>query len=226
MVSKQKSIFDKRPVKIIKKEKNKEEFVSLEDSIFASKRKKEKHIESKQVEDKDEFVPIEDIIFCTKTEEECDNNNDITVHDDEVPIEESIFAKKKKGVSSCSKVFSVDKKIDYEALFNKYKVLYMNETILNVQRLNMIDSNIYNNSCVLLEKSKKTKIMNVESYDMVKRVIKSVCTCVGDVFYSYTNMNKTLLDLISELDPEIDTSMMYHILDRSYAEVIDEVNNV
>lgn len=86
----------------------------------------------------------------------------------------------------------------------------------------MIDSNMFNVCCMNLEESRKTKIMNIESYNIVKRIIKSVCTCVGDVFYSYTNLNVTLINLVTEVDLSADTTTIYHILDRSYAEVIDE----
>ncbi len=86
----------------------------------------------------------------------------------------------------------------------------------------MIDANTYNICCMNLEESRKTKYISIEIYDLVKRVIKSACICIEDTFYCYTNMNKALLDLIAELHPDMDISIMYHIVDKSYAEVIDE----
>ena len=229
MASKQKSIFDKEPVKVrSQKDQTKtEDVVPFEDSIFALNKKDKVVVHSEPLVLKEDFVSIEDTIFCQRSVYQEDNNKDdedtkFIVHDDEVPLEESIFAQKKKGVTSNFKIPHKEKKIDLEEVFNRYKDIYMNEYILNTKRLNMIDSNIFNNCCVLLEESRKTKVMNAEAYDVVKRVIKSACTCVGDVFYSYTNMNRTLLSLISEMNPNMDTFTMWNVLDRSYIEVIDE----
>lgn len=200
MVFKQKSIFDEKSVKIQKKQiKTKEEFVSIDDSIFCQK------------------------AIYKEENNESDEDTKFNLHDDEVLFEESIFAKKKKGMPSDFRIPHKEKKIDLDEIFKRYKDLYANEYILNTKRLIMIDANIFNNCCILLEESRKTKVMNIESYDLVKRVIKSSCTCVGDVFYSYANMNMTLLRLISEINPDMDTFTMYNVLDRSYIEVIDEL---
>ena len=203
MVSKQRSIFDKEPVKVR----------SLKN----------------QTKTEDEFVSIEDTIFCQRSiykEDNDDKDDDDTkfvVHDDEVPFDESIFAKSKKKALIVSNVFSKEYKIDLEELFNKYKDIYAIEYILNVKRLNIMDVNTFNTCCINLEESRKTKVMNIDStYDLIKRIIKSVCTCTEDVFCCYTNMNRALLDLISELNPSMDTFTMYQVLDRSYVEVIDE----
>ncbi len=231
MVSKQKGIFDE-PVKVRpqKHQPKTEEVVDFEDSIFALKKKDKIVVHSESLVSKEDFISIDDTIFCQKTiyKEENDEDNEDTkflIHEDEVPLEESIFAKKKKGVSSDFKIPHKEKKVDLEEIFNRYKDLYISEYISNTKRLIMIDANIFNNCCVLLEESRKTKVMNIESYDLVKRVIKSSCTCVGDVFYSYTNMNMTLLRLISEMNSDMDTFTMYNVLDRSYIEVIDELSN-
>lgn len=227
MVSKQKSIFDKEPVKVrVQKEQTKtEDVVPFEESIFALNKKDKITDYSINLAPKEDFVPIEDTIFCQRSIIKDDNGEDSEdnlSHDDEVPLEESIFAKRKKSVLVLPKAFPKECKINLDDLFNKYKDLYMSEYISNVNRSNMIDANMFNNCCVILEESRKTKVMNVEAYDIVKKVIKSVCTCVGDVFYSYTNINIVLLSLISELYPDMDTFTMYKILDRSYIEVIDE----
>lgn len=226
-MSKQRSIFDK-PIKVYpqKEQVKTEELIPFEDSIFAKKSKIVVH--SEPLVSKDDFVSIEDSIFCQRTiyKEENDEDNEdnkFLIHDDEVSLEDSIFAKKKKGMSSDFRIPHKEKKIDLDDIFNRYKDLYISEYISNTMRLNMVDANIFNTCCVLLEESRKTKVMNIESYDLVKRVIKSACTCVGDVFYSYTNMNMTLLRLISEMNPDMDTSIMYNVLDRSYIEVIDEL---
>lgn len=197
MVSKQRSIFEE-PVKV-RSRKNQvrvEDVVPLEDSIFAK------------------------IIYKEKSDD--DEDTKFNLCDDEVPFEESIFAKKKKTVS-CSKVLSKDLKIDYEALFSKYKDLNMKDFIYNTKNLNTVDANTFNVCCMNLEESKKiVGVMDIELYNIVKRVIRSTCTCVSDVFYSYINMNATLLRLISELHPNVDTFTIYQILDRSYAEVIED----
>ncbi len=229
MVSKQKGIFDE-PIKVRsqKFQPKTEEVVSFEDSIFALKKKDKIVVHSELLVIKEDFVPIEDTIFCQSSieQEDSDKDNEDTkfiVHDDEVPLEESIFAKKKKGISSGFKIPHKEKKVDLEDIFKKYKELYVFEYISNIKRMNMIDANVFNNCCFTLEESRKTKVMNIESYDIAKRIIKSTCTCVEDVFYSYTNMNFALISLISEMNPDMDTSIIYNVLDRSYIEVIDEL---
>lgn len=221
MTFKQKSIFEE-PVKVRpqKHQQKVDDVVPLEDSIFAKKKKSKVTVYS----DDKHYFSIEDTLFCQKTEEKSDDDEDtkFNLRDDEIPFEDSIFAKKKKTVS-CSKVLSKDLKVDYEALFNKYKDLYTMESIYNTKSLNTVDANTFNTSCMNLEESKKiVGIMDIELYNIVKRVIKSTCTCVNDVFHSYINMNATLLRLISELHPEVNTFTIYQILDRSYAEVIED----
>ncbi len=229
MAFKQKGIFDE-PVKVRpqKHQPKTEEVVPFEDSIFALKKKDKVVVHSEPLVLKEDFVPIEDTIFCQSSIEQEDDDKDnegtkFIVHDDEVPLEESIFAKKKKCISSGFKISHKEKKVDLEEIFNRYKELYNCEYISNIKRLNMIDANIFNNCCFTLEESRKTKVMNIESYDIIKRIIKSTCTCVGDVFYSYTNMNFALISLIFEMNPDMDTSIIYNVLDRSYIEVIDEL---
>jgi len=193
-MSKQKSIFDKVQVKVPQKEKTKEEFIPFEDSIFAKRKKSIVVSIVVPVEDtvfcqksNDEYVPIEDTIFCQRgiykdNDDEDNKTNVYIVHDDEVPFEESIFVRNKKKPSFTLKANSKDYKINLEEVFSRYKDLYRNEYIMNIERLNTIDVNTYNNCCVLLEESRKAKIMNLESYDILKRVIKSVCTGVEDIF--------------------------------------------
>ena len=231
MASKQKSIFDKEPVKVRpqKHQPKTEDVVPFEDSIFALNKKDKVAVHSEPLVLKDDFVSIEDTIFCQRSVCQEDNDREdedtkFVVHDDEIPFEESIFAKHKKRVTTVSNIPFMECKIDLEKLFDKYKDIYMNDYILNVKRLNMIDANTFNTCCINLEESRKTKVMNINTtYDLIKRIIKSVCTCTEDVFCCYTNMNRALFDLISELNPGMDTFTMYHILDRSYAEVIDEI---
>jgi len=237
-MAKQKSIFDKVQVKVPQKEKTKEEFIPFEESIFAKRKKSTAVPIIVPVEDtifcqksNDEYIPIEDTIFCQSgiykdNDNEDNKTNEYIVHDDEVPLEESIFARNKKKPSFTLKANSKDDKIDLEEVFNRYKVIYTNEYILNIKRLNMIDVDTFNNCCVLLDESRKTKFVNVQSYDIVKQIIKSVCTCVADTFYSYTNMNTALINLISELDTNIDVYTMYHVIDRSYSEAIEEFGGI
>lgn len=221
MVSKQKSIFDSehdnKKTNLVKPNK-KEETVPLDESVFAIK----KNINSK-LAIKDDSVSIEETIFY-KGKICCDEENDdsYSSHEDEVPLEESVFAKPKKTLSSVNATNAKRKSIDLDALFKKYKDIYMNEYIYNKQRLNMIDSKSFNICCSNLESSLKTKVMNVESYDIMKKIIKSSCTCVEEAFYCYFNMNRCLIELANEINPNEDFSVIYHIVDRSYAEVISE----
>ncbi len=145
--------------------------------------------------------------------------------DEFVPFEESIFAKPKKKVLSISNTSSAESKIDLEEIFSKYKDLYTSEYVSNTRKLNMTDVNTYNTCCINLEESQKMKVINTEANNLVKKVIKSVCTCGEDVFCCYVSMNRTLINLISEVDPSMDTFDMYRVLDKSYAEVIDEFKN-
>ena len=137
-----------------------------------------------------------------------------------VSIEDTIFCRRKENTGFLSR--SEDSKIDTEDLFSRYKDIYLIEYTSNIKRLNVIDSGTFNRCCLLLEESRDMKIMNVEAYDIVKEVIKSACTCVEDAFYCYTNMNKALIDLVAELCPSMDIFTVWHVIDRSYAEVIEE----
>lgn len=276
MVSKQKSIFDKEPVKVQPKKKKKleDEFVPFEESIFARPKKvignnsdSDDKIKYKEPEFfiKDDGISFEESIFAKpiKIIKESNNNGnreyksfikddgisleeslfairritpkkdtkdnkveykrtEFLVHTDYVPFEESIFAKHKSVVSSTPVVISEDDIINLVKLFNKYKDIYMKEYISNTERLNIIDANTFNNCCILLENSLKVKIMDIEAYAIVKKIIRNACTCVEDTFYCYTNINRALMDFITELSPVISVYDMYHIIDRSYAEVINE----
>ena len=229
MASKQKSIFDKEPVKVQPRNeqtKTEDEFISFEDSIFAKNKKSKVIVQPKSLIPKDDFVPIEDSIFCPKyacheENDKDDEDNNLFVHDDEVPFEDSIFARHKKKVPIVYKL-PKENKVDLEELFKKYQHIYMNDYIINVKKLYMINANTFDVCCMNLERSRGAKYMNTDTYDLVKRVIKSACVGVADTFYCYTNMSKTLLDLVSEMNPDMDIDVMYHIIDRSYAEAIDE----
>lgn len=226
MVSKQKSIFDSETNKVkpqIVQSKTIDETVPFEESIFAIKKKEPVVVKAVHEE---EYVPIEDTIFYQGSSyREEDDDNSFLSNDDEIPLEESIFAKPKKIVSS-PVVIKSKENINLNDLFMKYKDIYMNECICNKQRLNMIDSNTFNVCCVNLESSLKIKVMNIEAYDVMKKLIKSSCKCAEEAFYCYTNLNKCLIDLAHELNPNENVSVIFHMIDRSYAEVINELGGV
>ncbi len=223
MVSKQKSIFSKIVEPKPKKEKVAEDLIPFEESIFAKKKKDEVKLNVDTISVKEDCVSIEDTIFCHKFIDKDNEDTKFEEQEGEVPFEESIFSKRKKSSSTVFKVQEKDNKFDPDELFRKYKDIYANEYILNIERLNMIDSDTFNRCCSLLEESRNVKLMNVEFYDLVKRVIKSKCTCVEDVFYSYyANISVSLINLIYEISPDITTDNLYHIIDRSYSEVIEE----
>lgn len=188
-----------------------EDNISLEESIFAIKK----------------LPVIDNVVDVVKEEPECikkryeDIEAEFLFNKGEIDFEDSIFAKPKKKVYVVPKEIEDKNKELMNRLYIKYKDIYMNEYISNTERLNEIDSNMYDVCCSNLERSKDVEIMNVEVCNLAKSIIRSVCTCAGDVFYSYTNPNFALIDFITEACPDLDVFDISTIIDKSYADVLD-----
>lgn len=237
-MSKQKSLFDKEQTKVLPKKeqiKTESEFVPFEESIFAKPKKSKVVKDTVQfiVNNIGDYVPIEDTIFCPKKYHNTDkyyntdivdkDNEDIKyiIYDDEVPFEESIFAKPKKSKVLKQEISDKDNEKRIKDLFEKYKEIYKREYISYIQKLYSVDADTYNQCCRNLE-SHKPKLMNIVNYDLSKTIIVNSCTSVEDVFYCYTNLNRALIDFLSELNPDILPNEIFDIIDISYAEVLSE----
>jgi hypothetical protein len=202
--------------------------VPLEESIFARHKKTKVDVKvgvNKIVDE--EYVDIRDTVFGNKTiYHDTTKDEDIgfipIIQDDEVPFEESIFARHKKSKIYKNELSIEDNKIKLDNLFNKYKVLYLNEYIANIKKLHVIDAETYNTCCNNLEMSQSVKFMNTEYYDLIKRIIKTVCMSIESTFYSYTNLNRTFIHLNTEMNQDMDLFLSYSIVDKAYADVINE----
>lgn len=131
-----------------------------------------------------------------------------------------------RAESQVVNTISKDAEKSHGELLKQYELSYNQSVQIFIERGCILDSEVFNKCCELLEVAIASRVRNPQAVAEVKKIIRKVnvdrLNILNDfhIFYLYMDAQSELIHLVSEISPGIDTLEIYAIIDRAFAELV------
>lgn len=121
---------------------------------------------------------------------------------------------------------TIEAEKSHEELLKQYELAYNQSVHIFIERECILDIEVFNRCCELLEVAIASRVRNPQAVAEVKKIIRKVNTDEFNIlnefhiFYLYMDAQSELIHFVSELSPGIDTVEIYAIIDRAFSELV------